>query len=169
MIRSRNTIDERAQDFVMNYKLLLPMLKHTRSEPAHYTLLEIPEIFSTCLVLEQSVAPTNSSVHQSRLQSAVSRTAPHHPHPPPLEAISWSVACKRSEKNFLSQLAPPPRMLVNIPSCTDQRQCSSRSSSNNATDTKFYELTSYEVYEFIARYHTHPSEYFPRFTKLKYT
>jgi len=27
MIRSRNTTDERAQDFVMNYELLLPMLK----------------------------------------------------------------------------------------------------------------------------------------------
>jgi len=41
VIRSRNTIDERAQDFVTNYELLLSMLKaYTHSEPAHYTLLE---------------------------------------------------------------------------------------------------------------------------------
>ena len=126
------------------------------------------EVFSTCLVLEQSVAPTNSSPPVPLVVSSL----PHRttsPNPPP-GAISWSVVCTRSKEKFLPQLAPPPRRLVTFPSYTDQRQCSSSSSiCYTATDTKFYELTSEEVYEFLARYHTHPSEYFPRFTKPKHT
>jgi len=57
-----------------------PCWKHTHSEPAHYTLLEMLDVFSTCLVLEQSVAPTNSSP----LVPLVVSSLPHRTsYPPP--------------------------------------------------------------------------------------
>jgi hypothetical protein len=58
------------QDFVVNYELLLPILKAF----AYYTLLKMLQVFSLCVVVEQSVAPTNSS-------PAVSCTAPDTPTP----------------------------------------------------------------------------------------
>jgi hypothetical protein len=56
MIPARNTIDAHAQDFVGNDELLLSNV----SALAHYTLLEMLDVFSLCVV-EQSVAPTSSS------------------------------------------------------------------------------------------------------------
>jgi hypothetical protein len=55
---------------VVNDEFLLPILKAI----AYYTLLEMLEIFTLCVKVEQSVAPTNSS-------PAVLRTAPDTPIP----------------------------------------------------------------------------------------
>jgi len=56
-----------------------PCWKHTHSEPAHYTQLEMLDVFSTCLVLEQC----RSYQQQS--------PAPHLTPPPPMYYGQWPV------------------------------------------------------------------------------
>jgi hypothetical protein len=56
--------------------------KHSHNAPAHYTPLEMLDVFSLCVVVEeQSVAPTNSS-------PAVPRTVQGTPKPPPQKKVN---------------------------------------------------------------------------------
>jgi hypothetical protein len=50
MIRDRNVADAQAQVFVANEELLLPILKRSHCSLARYTLLEMLDVFSLCVV-----------------------------------------------------------------------------------------------------------------------
>jgi hypothetical protein len=60
MIPYRNAIDAHAQDIVMNNELLLSTPKRSAEYTAYYTLLEMTEFFSVPVLIEHSVALTNS-------------------------------------------------------------------------------------------------------------
>jgi hypothetical protein len=70
MFPARYAKDVHVQDFVLNDKFLLPILKAFTQCTHFLSLPKILDIFSLCVLLEQSVASTNSS-------PAVLSTAPH--------------------------------------------------------------------------------------------
>jgi hypothetical protein len=61
MIPASNTIGTHAQDFVAKEALLLPVLKIFHRTLAQSTFLEMLDVFSLRGIVEDSVAPTNSS------------------------------------------------------------------------------------------------------------
>ena len=73
MIPAGNVIDTQAQRFVVNDEKLLLLLK-TRSNK----LLEMLDVFIMCLVVELSVASTNSSPVYSQQYAAPQQTRPSH-------------------------------------------------------------------------------------------
>jgi hypothetical protein len=56
-----STINAHAQNFVTNDKLLIPVLTAFVQYGTQYTLHEVHDVFSLCLLVEQSVASTSSS------------------------------------------------------------------------------------------------------------
>ena len=56
-----NSTDAHAQYFVTNGVLLLHILKTFTSALSHYTLFELRDVFSLCVVVEESVTRTSSS------------------------------------------------------------------------------------------------------------
>ena len=81
MIRSRNTIDERAQDFVMNYELLLPVLKaYTQWTGSLHSTRN-----AWCFQYVSSIGTVCRSYQQQSTSPACSQQSPA-PHliPPPL-------------------------------------------------------------------------------------
>jgi hypothetical protein len=56
-----NLTDAHAQYFVTNDVLLLHILKTFTSALSHYTLFELRDVFSLCVVVEESVTRTSSS------------------------------------------------------------------------------------------------------------
>ena len=83
MIRARHAIDAHARNFVPNNDLL-PILKTFTQCIRSLTLLDLLDVFSLWIVVEQPAAPTNSQ------QSP----APRHPDPSAW-ITSWPVDCKR--------------------------------------------------------------------------
>jgi len=56
-----NTTNGHAQNCVTNDELLIPVLKAFVQYGTHYTLHEEHDVFSLCILVEQSVASTSSS------------------------------------------------------------------------------------------------------------
>jgi len=67
--------------------------KHSHSALAHCTLVKIFYVFSLCVVVEQSVAPTNTG-------SGVPRTAPDTPQTL-AGIILWCVNCRQRSSSFV--------------------------------------------------------------------
>jgi hypothetical protein len=83
----RNTIHTHAQDFVVKDELLLPILKAFAQcrRSLHATR---DDVFGLCVVIELSVAPTNSS----SVVPSLHRTAPNTPLPLQVSSRGlWSV------------------------------------------------------------------------------
>jgi len=81
MIPVRNAVDAHAQDFIVKNKLLISIVKHSYNALAHYKLLRKDDVFSLCAVVEQPVAPTNSSPLVPPIASSP-RTTPTTHSPP---------------------------------------------------------------------------------------
>jgi len=78
MIPARKAIDDHAQYFVLNNKLLLSLLEAFVQWSAHCALLEMFAVYSLCVLAEQTVVPTNAFQYSS-LWLAVPRNAPDTP------------------------------------------------------------------------------------------
>jgi hypothetical protein len=72
IVYARNATDTRAQHFVVNDDCYYPSWKHSRSALHHWILLEMLDVFSFCILVEESVALTSSN-------ALVARTAPDTP------------------------------------------------------------------------------------------
>jgi len=70
MFPARNATDVHVQEFVVNGKLLPPILKAFAQCTHFLSVLKILNVFSLCVLLEQSVTSTNTS-------PALHSTVPH--------------------------------------------------------------------------------------------
>lgn len=70
MFAARNATDVHVQDFVVNVKLLPPILQASAQCTHFLSVLKILDVFSLCVLLEQSVTSTNTS-------PALPSTVPH--------------------------------------------------------------------------------------------
>jgi hypothetical protein len=77
MIPARNATDAHAQDFWANASCYYPACKHSHSAIAYYTVLETIVLISLCVVAELSVAPTNSALVPSTVNTPAPCTSSH--------------------------------------------------------------------------------------------
>jgi hypothetical protein len=61
LIPAMNKTNAHDRNFVTNDELLIPVLKAFVQYGTHYTLNEVYDVFSLCILVEESVASTSSS------------------------------------------------------------------------------------------------------------
>jgi hypothetical protein len=86
MIPDRNAADAHAQGFVVNEKLILPILKAFSQYTHSLNVTRNTWTFLVCVIVEQSVAPTNSNP----LVPTIANSPPHRArHPPPMYHLTF--------------------------------------------------------------------------------